>query len=462
MTSTDLNAGERPAPATALLSSAAVSSPPAAPVQAGVEATARGWREPRALVGIACLFGILGATALIVVDAASHSSPLVPRQPQISSYLSWIGSELGYQTFLIAVLVITVCYLGVAWSARAVPSRWLIGVVVALHVVLFAGPVLFSQDIFQYIDYGRLGALHGLNPFLNGPSAERHDPIFRYVGLVWHHVPTAYGPVFTLVSYPIALLGLDGSLWGMKLLGVVSSLGALALVWLCAKRLGRDPRPALTLVALNPLWLIYGLGGFHNDLMMDAFMLLGVWFVLRGEEARAGASVMIGAAVKATAVAVLPFMLIAHRRWSVVWGALAALAVIGGVSLLVFGLHPLDFISVVRRDQTFVSSDSFPNEVAHLLGFPGVFRIDRTLLTAVTGFTVLWIMWRTWKGYDWLSGAALTMLLLAVTTTWLLAWYLLWALPLCVLARDRRVMYATVTICILFIAHQTGPLFTPS
>jgi hypothetical protein len=48
-----------------------------------------------------------------------------------------------------------------------------------------------------------------------------------------------------------------------------------------------------------------------------------------------------------------------------------------------------------------------------------------------------------------------------VTSTWLLAWYTLWPLPLALISRDRRLLYGTLAVQALFIVHQTSPLFAP-
>ena len=444
-------------PASALTGTTPASAAPLGPAVGEAAGEAGVWT--RRLAGV-CLLGMLAATCVIVLDAAAGKSSLVPEQPPVAAYLSSIGAILNFKTFLAALVVMTVCFAGAVRTLGALPRRVVIGVTIALNVVVFAGPVLLSQDVFQYVDYGRLGVLHGLNPFLHGPAAVHTDPVFRYVGKVWHFVPTAYGPLFTLLSYPLALLGVTGAVWGMKLLALVSGLAVMALVWDCARRLGRDPLLATVLVAANPLWVIYGMGGAHNDILMDALMMAGVWWVLRGDDARGAAAVVAGAAVKATAIAVLPFMLLARRRSGLLWGTAAALVAIAAVSFAAFGVHGLDFVSVLKRNSTFVSSDSFPNEVAHLLGFPGVFRIDRTLLEIATVIVLAWLLWRCWRGYDWITASAWALLILAVTTTWLLAWYLLWSLPLAVLARDRRVLWATMGVGALFIVHQTAPLFS--
>ena len=54
--------------------------------------------------------------------------------------------------------------------------------VAALHAIVFVGPILLSTDVFSYIAYARMGVEHGLNPYLHGPIAISHDPVYHYVG----------------------------------------------------------------------------------------------------------------------------------------------------------------------------------------------------------------------------------------------------------------------------------------
>ena len=51
--------------------------------------------------------------------------------------------------------------------------------VVALHVMLLLSPPLQLTDLFNYIGYARLGALHGLNPYTHVIGAEIHDPVYQ-------------------------------------------------------------------------------------------------------------------------------------------------------------------------------------------------------------------------------------------------------------------------------------------
>ncbi|HUB76200.1 MAG TPA: glycosyltransferase 87 family protein, partial [Solirubrobacteraceae bacterium] len=439
---------------------------------------------------------LVAATAEIVLDGAIGHSPLIPKSPHIAAWLRSLGGErLGYRVFLIALLSSTVAYVVLLGLARTRPraraaqkrtqGRWAIALVALLSLIVFAGPILISTDVFSYIAYVRMGVVHGVNPYLHGPAAIAQDPVFYYVGHDWLDVATAYGPLYTLISYPLAPLGLVGALWGMKVYAQLASLATLTLTWRVAARRGFDPVFALLAVGANPLYVIYGLGGAHNDLIMLALMMAAVALTIatpvrtrisgraeaddRSSPARlagAGAAVIAGALVKATVAVLLPFMLADRRRarqgrLAILAGALAALVLGLLAGYLAFGSHGVNLVAALNRDSAFVSTDSFPNELAHLFGKPGVFPVDHDLLKAALALILVYLLWRTWHGYDWVAASGWALLAISVTSTWLLAWYILWPLPLAVVARDRRLLLATLFVQGLFVIHQTSPLLAP-
>jgi alpha-1,6-mannosyltransferase len=413
----------------------------------------------------------LAATVEIVLDGAVGHSPLIPKSPELAGWLRGIGERLSYRVFLIAILAFTAAYGGLlalvhrSASTRSSidrsAARWVIALVVALHLIVFVGPILLSTDVFSYIAYARMGVVHGINPYLHGPISIVHDPIYKYVGSDWKHVATAYGPLYTLLSYPLAPLGVKGALWAMKLLALLASFGTLALTWRCARLRDLDPVLAVLAVGANPLYVIYGLGGAHNDLIMLLLMMAAVSLTLAGRDAASAASVVAGTLVKATVAALLPFMILSRRRLAPILGAAGALVVGALVGYVAFGVHGIDLVSALNRDAAFVSTDSFATEIAHLFGKPGVFPIDHDLLKAALVLIVVHLMWRTWRGYDWVAASGWTLLAISVTSTWLLAWYTLWSLPLAMVTRDRRLLLATLAVQVLFIVHQTSPLLVP-
>jgi hypothetical protein len=461
---------------------------------AGVAPRERTHRWGPVLAGL-CTLLLVAATAEVVLDAAQGHSPLIPKSPSIVGWLAGIGERLGYRVFLIALLVFTAAYavlllLCAGRRLGRVSKRWAVALVAVLHALIFLSPILLSTDVFSYIAYARMGVEHGLNPYLHGPLSIAGDPVFKYVGVDWIHVATAYGPLYTLLSYPLAPLGVVGALWGMKLMALLASVGTLALTWRCARLRGFDPVLALLVVGANPLYVLYGLGGAHNDLLLTLLSMGAVALTLAGaerdgaadsgggenvkgggpargraqdgaREAWAGAAIMAGALIKATGGVPLPFLIISRRRWGPVIGAAVTALVMALLAYVVFGIHGVNIVSALNRDSAFVSTDSFPTEIAHLFGKPGVFPVDHTLLKAALAAILVYLMWGTWRGYDWVAASGWALLAIAVTSTWLLAWYTLWSLPLAAVVRDRRLLWATLAVQLLFIVHQTAPLFAP-
>jgi hypothetical protein len=446
--------------------SAVIKDPPAQPPRARGAHAGRALARWAPVLAGACALVLLAATVEIVLDGAAGHSPLIPKSPSIAGWLGGVGERLGFRVFLIALLSYTAAYAGLLALARTLSSRWAIALVAALSLIVFAGPILLSTDVFSYIAYARMGVVHGVNPYLHGPQAIVSDPVYHYVGKDWKLVATAYGPLYTLISYPLGLLGVIAAVWGMKLMALLAAAGTLALTWRCAPARGLDRRFALLAVGANPLWVIYALGGAHNDLVMIFLTMLAVALMLVGacaarKEAGAGAAIMAGTLVKATGFVPLPFLLVARRRLAPLLGAAGVAVAVALVAYFVFGIHGIDIVAALNRDSAFVSTDSFPTEIAHLFGKPGVFPIDHDLLKLLLVAIVLHLLWRTWRGYDWVAASGWTFLAIAVTSTWLLAWYTLWSLPLAAVSRDRRLLVAILAVQGLFIAHQTAPLWAP-
>ena len=88
--------------------------------------------------------------------------------------------------------------------------------------------------------------------------------------------------------YPLGRLGLPAALWSLKLATAGASVLCAALTAACAKRLGRPPLTCALVVGLNPVLIVYGVGGVHNDFLMMAVWLAGLFFTL-GLRERLGA-----------------------------------------------------------------------------------------------------------------------------------------------------------------------------
>src|SRR6202012_6216069 len=125
-------------------------------------------------------------------------------------------------------------YLGVLVVAPRLGVRVVGGLIVVAVVAFACAPVLLSHDAFSYLDYARLGVRHGLDPYVNAPEAAPADPAFAQV--TWTETPSAYGPLFTLATYPLAWL----PLWlAVAVLKAAAAISVLGLAWVGGRRAPR-------------------------------------------------------------------------------------------------------------------------------------------------------------------------------------------------------------------------------
>jgi hypothetical protein len=441
------------------------------------------------VLGAASLLTILIGCALIVVVSANrptfppthaHFFPGWLAGP-LGGLLPWFpaGNEPVRYLFTISLAAMYAAYLlGLRYVPR-LPLRFTVAALVGVQVLLVLSPPLALTDIFNYVNYGRMEIVHHLNPYTTIPIYEPHnDPSFDLSN--WHHLLSPYGPLFTLLTFALVPLGVAGSFWGIKLILMTVSLGTLLLVWKCARLLGREPVQAIVFVGLNPVVLVWGLGGDHNDFIMMFFVVLGFYLLLlsraRGVEqfaargvrewllspswldVAAGGAFVTALAIKASAAVLLPVVLAglikAPRRlaWATV-GMLTAGAVFAAVSISAFGLHLPDLSTQSRLSTTLSPS----NLLGLALGEGGATATLLHLLTGALALSVLAACVWAWRTRDSLTAAGWASVALLLTLSWVLPWYVLWVLPMAALSRSRA-LRATALVIGVFFAMAWAPL----
>jgi len=344
-----------------------------------------------------------------------------------------------------------VAYLGAVLWAPRLGRRQFWGAVVAL-LVLFAclTPPLLSHDVYSYLDYARLGALHGVDPYVDPPTAVPSDPAFAHVE--WTDATSAYGPLFTLASYPLAWLPVGVAAYLLKAISAAAVLATATLVARLAPARGLDPLRAAAFVALNPLVLVHVVGGPHNDSLAVLLVTLGVADMLGARETSAGAAFVGAIAVKASAFVVAPFAFLASlsRRNRLLAGIGLGAVAISSAAYLAFGLNWLDAFALAGENQGRTSYMSIPITAARLTGLDP--DVARAVAIAAFGLLVAYLLLWTYRGGDWLRAAAWATTGLLLATAWLLPWYLLWPLPLAAIPRDRLLQLLLLALT----AYQLG------
>ncbi|HWA53168.1 MAG TPA: polyprenol phosphomannose-dependent alpha 1,6 mannosyltransferase MptB [Solirubrobacterales bacterium] len=353
-------------------------------------------------------------------------------------------------------------YLAVLARTPRLGRRLVWTAIVALLVLFACLPPLLSHDVYSYVDYARLGVLHGLDPYVHPPSAAPDDTAFAHV--TWTETTSAYGPLFTLATYPLAWLPLSVAVYALKAASAAAVLGTAVLVARLAPSRGLDPTRAAAFVALNPLVLVHVVGGPHNDSIAVLLMTLGIAAALTAREFSAGAALLAAALTKATAAIALPFALVQRpptgRKGDVatrfrpvgrlLLGGIAAAGALGAVGWVGFGWDWLHAFALAAENQGRTSHMSIPTTTARLTGLdPDAIRIAFGIaLIASVAYLLTW----TARGGDWLRASAWATTGLLLASAWLLPWYLIWALPQVALSRDRLLQLLTLGLT----AYQLG------
>ncbi len=398
---------------------------------------------PMALVGVVALSLLV---VLIAAERASFLSP-VSRPGYYPRWLAgplaglWPGLTSDNTTLarLASALIVGmyVLYALALAGARELPTRFVVGILVTLHVIFVLAPPLSYTDAFNYLNYGRLGAVHHINPYVTIPLLGPHaDLSFQLSN--WHRLLSPYGPLFTLFTYALAPLGVVASFWALKLVLAVASLATLALVWRCAQLLGRSPGASVVFVGCNPIVLVWGLGADHNDVLMVFFVMLALHALLRSprHSRAAGAALVAAVFVKASAAVLLVVMPFVGERREFLRGAMQAGSLLGLASLLAFGLHAPD----LSTQSSLVTAIGLPNLLGLAVGQGGesasVHALVETLLAIWICVAALLVQRRAG---DWVGISALVLLALAASLSWAAPWYIVWLLPFAALARSRAI-----------------------
>ncbi|MGZ4193516.1 MAG: glycosyltransferase family 87 protein [Solirubrobacteraceae bacterium] len=409
------------------------------------------------VAGRVAIGALLASTFAIVAAASSGPSILVPRSVQI--FPNWEAGPLHSVIprlitnpdtvgliFSCVVVVMVAAYAAALAAVRTMSLRTIAVTVVALHLILLLSPPMQLTDLFNYLGYARLGALHHLNPYTHVIRQELFDPVYAFSS--WHNLRSPYGPLFIALTYPLALVSLPLAYWAVKVATVALSLAFVALIWQIARQLGRDPRFPVVFVAFNPVFLIYAVEGFHNDFFMLVPMLGAISLALAHRDRPAGGVLMLAVAVKFTAILLLPFLLVAAatrpRRTQVLVGAAVSAVPLLALDLALFGFS----FPNLSQQSTLLTGFSFTNVFGLILGVGGT----PTLLKIAAVGVVVVVAHQFYRNRDWITGAGWSTLALIASLSWLMPWYVVWLLPLAALGtsvRLRRVALALTVYAVL-------------
>ncbi len=365
------------------------------------------------------------------------------------------GVDVGLSGLIIVLGLMCVFYALAVRVADRLPMWALLMAIAALYTLVLLAPPILSTDMFSYVAYSRLGALYHINPYVHGPDAISSDALYPFVSPRWITTPTVYGPVFTALGYLLASFDVVAQVLVYKLTAAVSSLFVVVIVWRAAALRGLNQVKAVTLVGLNPVVILYGVGGGHNDLLMLAVLMGAVYLGLRQRDGASGALLVVAAAVKLSGGLLLPFAVANARARgngrqlsaATLPGVAVATVLIGLPSLVLFGPSVFHLLSTLQGIQAHGREHSIHGWILGAFGLQRWIGPVGIVLDGLFVAAVARLAFRVWRGrLDWITAAGWATVWMLVAAGFLLPWYVAWLIPLAALSRDRGLLITSVIL----------------
>jgi glycosyl transferase family 87 len=392
--------------------------------------------------------------ALVAICAAvgwPNDSPVAAQKGGTTA-----GDTTWSWIFLGCLIGAFACYAAGVYLIRRFGLRLVVVacVAAAIQLVPLAAPLLLSTDAWTYWNYGRIAAVHDANPYVQTPSDFPQDPSYPYVGQKWVDTTSVYGPVFTLVSEPLALANgasANAAAWTYKTLAAIALLAATALVTFLAR--GRRAF-ACAFVGWNPLLAVHFAGGGHNDVWMAGLVTGALALGATGRKQWAGVSWVAAVLIKWIPLVFLPLRMLearANRRRVGHLGFALAAVVLAAVSFWQYGYHWLGALGPLVHNAHQETRFAIPHRLEQI-GLPEWLALALVACAFAAGYA--WLLREAWRGRARL-GLAAGFLLLA--TPYLVPWYAVWVVPLAAVDDDRAAQGLALVLC-AYMLRQTIPL----
>jgi hypothetical protein len=253
---------------------------------------------------------------------------------------SALGGRLALLLLGVALVLLTGAWLLLGWAVRHGARSRAVALLGALwSAPLLVGIPLFSPDAYIYTAVG-VSMQHGVDPFAEGAEAAGDVPGIRGGEEIWLENPSPYSPPFLRLLDLLARVfdeDVRAIVVALRVLTVLAWIGLALLVVRIARFSGFDPTRTLWLVVANPLFLLHGVSGVHNDVLMLVLLLAGVWLALLRRPHLAVVLCALGAGVKVMALAGVAVIAVdAAWRHTRLADRLRVLVQVGGTGLVVF------------------------------------------------------------------------------------------------------------------------------
>lgn len=373
-------------------------------------------------------------------------------------------------------------------------SHWIIAIIYFLLfcVVLIVMNPLSSQDVFWNLFQGKIFTQYHQNPYLTTPGDFPEDPYLSNIP-VWQDFKMTHGPVWTFIVSAASIISPNNLALQIIALRIVLFAILVILIYFLVATISRiNPSwafPAFIALSWQPLILIETIANAHNDILVGAAAIIGLFLISQKKYLKGFIFLWIGVLTKYILLLLIPLgIMLMLRRHS--WQNIAkiGLKIILICSLLTlifyfpfgygqhlfsgltqqahlfnyatlspvpfwlttigFNIFGIDKKGVLSNQATQSTSSIFADQNSYEL----VILIVRITTIAIFILGYLWLIFKRYhNNQDFIKrGFLIIALYLLVAPNWFMAWYLVWLIPLAVAVGFHATLIVLIVSALVF------------
>lgn len=346
------------------------------------------------------------------------------------------------------------------------PRGWIWLAVIGAFLSLMH-PV-FSGDLMEYLIRGRMLGIYHVSPYRFIPNDFPNDLLRPYS--IWVNNPDSYGPLSVYIQTLPAILfkhSITGMIWTYKMIVLGFYAVSVLFFWKIVHQLKLINAGRLwAMFAYCPLLVAMAFIDGHNDIIMMAFSVISLYFLIRRKYTPSFVFWTCGFLIKYMIILQLPFMVLYAVKqiwedrkrfpWFFVFRQTALNVFLMGVCFAPIWGGGMTFLAILRQKDAFYTN-TFPYLFYLLSDFVGVpvnTQFLKILFLGLFGVLYAHLLHCCWKKTmaswtDFFRVVSLCYLAFyAALPSPMGAWYMVWAVFWIVLARWPK----DLTLLILYSA----------
>lgn len=232
-----------------------------------------------------------------------------------------ISKVLSTSVFLILFILLIILYFVITKSKCFKDIKSILIFITIIGIIFTIMLPWTSSDIFYYMGVGELDARYNQNPYYvtmreyysqNEQNID-DDILFQGATNYWGNTTVVYGPIaqffFKFCSF-LSMKNITLALFIFKSLNLVIHIINSYLLYRISGK-----KTFAVLYGLNPFILIEAIGNVHNDIIVAFFVLLSIYFLLKGKNLLFSIiSLALATGIKYFTILLLPVVILYYFR----------------------------------------------------------------------------------------------------------------------------------------------------